>query len=91
MKTLIVQMSSLIERPNVSAIYFEDQVIVFIERIHDSIFCKNRNKFKYDSGLCCEGVPVAVVASDRGQDDVNAKSQKNKAQLKKNTLTQVLE
>ncbi len=66
MKTLIVQMSSLIERPNVSAIYFEDQVIVFIERIHDSIFCKNRNKFKYDSGLCCEGVPVAVVASDRG-------------------------
>ena len=60
MKTLIVQMSSLIERPNVSAIYFEDQVIVFIERIHDSIFCKNRNKFKYDSGLCCEGVPVAV-------------------------------
>jgi hypothetical protein len=60
MKTLIVQMSSLIERPNVGAIYFEDQVIVFIERIHDSIFCKNRNKFKYDSGLCSEGVPVAA-------------------------------
>ena len=35
---------------------FEDEVIVFIERIHD----KNRNKLKYDSGLCSEGVPVAA-------------------------------
>ena len=35
---------------------FEDEVIVFIECIHD----KNRNKLKYDSGLCSEGVPVAA-------------------------------
>ncbi len=39
---------------------FEDEVRVFIESIHDSIFCKNRNKFKYDSGLCSEGVPVVA-------------------------------
>ena len=66
---------------NVSAIHFCQLRIESQFLLNDSIFCKNRNKLKYESWLCSEveGVPVA----GRGRDDVNAKSQKNEAQLKK--------